>query len=95
MGQIYVEQTKLRMIVETEADLTGATVFEIKYKKPDETEDKFTAVCDEEAKGVIYYDFGSGDLDQTGDWIFWAFITFGSDEIPGESFEIHVYNEGE
>ena len=95
MGKIYVGQTKLRLTIETEADLTGATAFEIKYLKPDETEDKFTATCDDPAKGEIYYDFVAGDLDVSGDWIFWAFVTFTADVVPGEAFTIHVYNEGE
>ena len=95
MGKIYVGQTKLRLTIETEADLTGATAFEIKYLKPDTTEGSFTATCPDEVKGEMYYDFLSGDLDVAGDWTFWAFVTFTADVVPGEAFMIHVYNEGE
>ena len=95
MGKIYVGQTKLRLTVETKADLTGATAHVIKYIKPDSTAGSFTAVCDDLPGGEIYYDFLLGDLDVSGPWTFWAYVTFTTDVIPGESFKINVHNEGE
>jgi len=94
-GKIYVGQTKLRLTVECLADLTGATAQVIKYIKPDESTGSFTAILPEAAKGDIYYDFQTDDLDMSGDWTFWSYITFADGSVPGEAFTIHVYNEGE
>ena len=95
MGKIYVGQTKLRLIVETNADLTDATKYEIKCKKPSNATATFTATCDDQTGGEIYYNFTTGDLDENGRWLFWAYITFSDGEIPGEAFKIQVYNQGE
>jgi hypothetical protein len=102
MGKIYVGQTRLRITLETQADLTDADVFEIKYIKPDATEGSWTATCDDLPKGEIYFEsFVTTTLDVSGIWRFWAYITWsgssaGEDEsVPGEAFELRVYNEGE
>ena len=97
MGKIYVGQTRLRITLETKADLTDADVFEIKYIKPDATEGSWTATCDDLPGGEIY----TTTLDVAGTWRFWAYITWSGssaaeDEVvPGETFELRVYNEGE
>lgn len=95
-GKIFVGQTKLRLTVLTDEDLTDATVFQIKYKKPDDdTEYIFTATCDDKPKGEIFYDFVTDDLDARGLWTFWSYITFAANVVPGESFTVMIYDEGE
>lgn len=102
MGKIYVGQTRLRITLETEADLTDADVFEIKYIKPDGIEGSWTATCDDLPKGEIYFEsFVAATLDVAGVWRFWAYITWSGssavedESVPGESFELRVHNEGE
>jgi len=102
MGKIYVGQTRLRITLETQADLTDADVFEIKYIKPSGTEGSWTAICDDLAKGEIYYEnFVSTTLDEAGLWRFWAYVTWSGssaaedESVPGEAFELQIYNEGE
>lgn len=104
MGKIYVGQTRLRVTLETEADLTDADVFEIKYIKPDtdSTEGAWTATCDDLPKGEIYFEgFTSTTLDVAGTWRVWAYVTWSGssaaedESVPGEAYELKVYNEGE
>jgi hypothetical protein len=104
MGKIYVGQTRLRITVETQADLTDADIFEIKYIKPDDdqTEGSWTATCDDLPGGEIYFEsFVTTTLDVAGIWRFWAYITWSGssasedESVPGEAFELRVYNEGE
>ncbi len=101
-GKIFVGQTRLRLTIETKADLTDADEFYIKYIKPDDTEGSWTATCDDLPKGEIYFeDFVTATLDLRGIWTFWASIVWldssgGTDEdAPGEAFELMIYDEGE
>ena len=101
-GKIFVGQTRLKLTVVTDADLTGADAYYIKYKKPDDTEGQWTAQCDDPVKGDIYFEeFVITTLDLRGIWIFWASIEWqdssgGVDEAaPGEAFEIMIYDESE
>lgn len=97
MGKVYINQTLLRLILLTEADLTNTTGLEIKYIKPDsdKTEGSFVASSSDKPKGEIYYDFQSGDIDVAGIWKFWTYVTFTTGSVPGEAVEIRFYNEGE
>lgn len=102
MGKIYVGQTRLRITLETLADLTDADEFKIKYIKPNGTEGSWTATCDDLPKGEIYYEnFVSTTLDEAGVWRMWSYVTWlgssaGEDEgVPGEAFELRIHNEGE
>lgn len=94
MGKIYKNQAITRFTLDTEADLTGATGYFIKYIKPDgTTTGQWAAACTDNRN--IYYDFTASDLDQTGIWTFWAYITFSGGGVPGEALTIRVYAEGE
>jgi len=102
MGKIYVGQTRLRITLETQADLTDADVFEIKYIDGAGNEGSWTATCDDLPKGEIYFEsFVTTTLDVAGTWRFWAYITWSGssaaedESVPGEAFELRVYNEGE
>jgi len=102
MGKIYVGQTRLRITLETQADLTDADVFEIKYIDGNGDEGVWVATCDDLPGGEIYFEtFVTTTLDVSGLWRFWAYITWeGSsasedESVPGESFELRVHNEGE
>lgn len=96
MGKIYVGQTALKIEALTYTDLTDATAQVIKYKKPDATLGSFIATITDAKAGIIEYDVTSADdLDQAGEWTFWAYITFGGDVVPGEPEILEIFNEGE
>ena len=44
----------------------------------------------------IFYEFSEpSELDQSGDWVFWAYVEFSDGrKAPGEPVVIRVYNEG-
>jgi len=44
----------------------------------------------------MYYDCIEGDIDETGEWTFWAYIVFSDGrDAPGKAFKITFYEEGE
>jgi hypothetical protein len=99
MGKIYVNQSKLRLQLNTGVDIASDDMLEIQYTKPGSTTvESFPALELEGTPGAIYYDFAIGDLDVAGTWTFWAFITFGqeSDSLsaPGEPVRIKVFEVG-
>jgi hypothetical protein len=95
MGKVYKNQTELEIQLTTNQDITGGSA-EIRYKKPDATTGHFDAEIDDYTNGVIVYTITSeDDIDQAGEWYFWAHVTFtGGGEANGEPVKITVYNEG-
>ena len=95
MGKIYVGQTALRFQLTTDVDITGA-LCQIKHKKPDGTVALWSGIISDADTGVFYYDIqSSDDLDQAGDWIMWAHVTFQDlNYAPGEPNTIEVFEEG-
>ena len=93
MSKIYENQESLRLTLETSVDLSSAKTLIIKYLKPDETAGSFNATIS--GTTALYYDFAADDLDQVGDWTFWAYVTFSDDRTaPGEPVTIRIYEEG-
>lgn len=92
---IYVNQTALRLQLNTSIDLSDATSAVIKYIKPDGTTGSWTATISSAVQGIIVYDIQSNDLSQEGDYTIWAYITFTSGKTaPGRAQHIYVYPEG-
>lgn len=95
MSRLYNGQTSLRIQLTTGVDITGATVTRIKYEKPSDTTGYWDATVSDNTTGVIYYDVTAGDIDETGNWKFWAYITFSDGRsAPGESIIEYFYTEG-
>jgi hypothetical protein len=96
MGKIYVNQSELRLQLNTGVNLAGALAVKIKYIKPGETtEREFTAQVESSSLGTIYYDFQTGQLDKAGIWEFWAWVEFADTRIaPGEPIKLRVWTEG-
>jgi len=96
MGKVYVNQSELRLQLDTYVSLVGATSLKIKYLKPGSTvEHEVTAQVLSSSAGTIYYDFTAGQLDTAGIWTFWAYVTFaGGGEAPGEPVKIRIWEEG-
>jgi hypothetical protein len=99
MGKIYIGQTALQFKATLGIDITGATVTQIKYIKPDvdATEGAWDAVVEDASTGVIYYNVVDADvLDEEGVWVLWGYVTLASGKsVPGEPFKKRVYVEGE
>ena len=95
--KIYVGQTALTLQLDTGIDLSTAVSAIMKYVKPDKTEGEWVSVIDSPATaGIISYDIQSAtDLDQSGTWKRWAYITFtGSKVAPGDCITFEVFDEG-
>ena len=95
MGKIFKEQSALRITVKTFTDLEGATSAAIKFCKPDGTTGEFAAAVGDPIKGVIFHEVIEGEIDLSGWWSFWAFITFEDGRTAaGEAAKVYVWNEG-
>ena len=97
MGKIYLNQDSLRIELTTDVDITGATVTQIKYKKPVSGETgEWDATVEDTGAGSIYFDLTGTELDEVGTWTFWAYVTFADTRsAPGEPVKVTVYTEGE
>ena len=67
--------------VDVGSDITGATVHEIKYIKPDGTTDSWDATVSTQ---YLQYTTVDGDLDQVGEWKIQALVTTASGTWHGE-----------
>lgn len=97
MGKVFVGQTALDIVATVGQDITGATALLIKYIKPDlTTTGEFNAVISDAATGEITYTVTSeNDIDQPGNWKFWAHVTFSDGSYAaGEIYKQKVYTEG-
>lgn len=94
MGAIFKDQTSLTLTVKTETDLTGASAQKLKYKKPDDSEGEFDATIKDAKGGILEYVFQADDLDQAGEWTFWAYVTWSGGSAAGEPFVKEVHLEG-
>lgn len=99
MGKVFVGQTNLKLVLETNIDLTGALTKEIRYRKPDSTEVLTLIAANEgvSTAGKIAYTFLAADtekLDISGAWYFWAYIVFADNRVArGETAVLNIYEE--
>lgn len=92
MGQIFINQTKLRIRLILGVDVTGASTIHIQYRKPDGVTGAWDASIESATDGIMYYDIQSGDLDEAGIWTFWGYIVFASRGMArGEPVLVTVY----
>jgi hypothetical protein len=95
MGKIYKGQSALRITVKTFTDLEGIISAVIKYRKPNGTVGEFSAAVGDVANGIIFHECIEGDIDVSGWWFFWAFITFADGRTAaGEAAKVYVWTEG-
>lgn len=95
MGKIYKGQTALRITVKTFTDLEDIENAVIKYRKPDGVEGEFSAAVSDMTNGIIFHECIEGDLDLSGWWSFWAYITFSDGRTAaGEAAKVYIWNEG-
>jgi len=95
MGRIFVKQSALRITVKTFCDLEGVLSAVIKYRKPSGIIGEFTAAVGDMVKGVIFHECIEGELDVSGWWVFWAYITFADGRtVAGEAAKVYIWKEG-
>ena len=95
MGKIFRWQSALRITVKTFCDLEGIEGAVIKYRKPDGKNGEFTAAVGDPVNGVIFHECIEGEIDVSGWWAFWAFVTFADGRTAaGETAKIYIWKEG-
>lgn len=100
MSKIYKDQSSLRITLKTGVDITGANALVVRAKKPSSTTTvpvivDLPALSENDSTGQIYHDFIDGELDESGKWTFWAYVTFADGRsAPGEPVTVTVYEEG-
>lgn len=96
LNTVYKNQTALRLIVDTAIELGSGDVCEIRYCKPDGVTGSFPASILNENSSLIYHDITSEtELDVSGWWKFWAYITFTDGRSAcGKAVKIFIADEG-
>ena len=95
MGKIFKGQSALRITLRTFCDLSGIVSAVIRYKKPNKKGGEFPAGVGDEENGVIFYECIEGDIDVSGWWVFWAFVTFADGRTAaGEAAKVYIWREG-
>jgi len=93
--KIFNGQSALRITLKTYCDLEGALSAVIKYRKPDGKIGEFSAAVGDIANGVIFHEIIEGEINASGWWAFWAFITFTDGRTAaGEAARVYVWQEG-
>ena len=96
MGRIFKGQSALRITLKTFTDLEGIEKAVIKYRKPGGKTGELTAAVSDTARGVITHECIEGEIDTSGWWAFWAFVTFADGRTAaGEVAKVYVWNEGQ
>ena len=95
MGRIFVKQTALRITLKTFTDLEGIISAVIRFRKPNGKTGEFSAAVGDMTNGVIFHECIEGDIDLSGWWAFWAFISFADGRTAArEAAKVYVWNEG-
>ena len=97
MGKVYKNQTAFTIRLTTWQDITAATPVKIKYRKPSGTTGEWTATINDAAEGIVEYTMADeNDLDESGWWTFWAYVTFSDGTIAaGEPVSKYVHDQGD
>ena len=95
MGRIFAGQSALRITLKTFTDLEGIDNAVIKYRKPNGKAGEFSTAVSDTANGFISHEVIEGEIDLSGWWVFWAFITFADGRTAaGEAAKVYVWAEG-
>ena len=97
MVKVFVAETGVKFVLDTEDDLTGVTLRLIKYMKPDGTLGSWIAIDEgDPADGNISHAITLvTELDLAGRWVFWAKIVHADNSVSyGEAEGYTIYPEG-
>lgn len=95
MGNIYKNQTKLRIILNVGDDLSAVNSQKIHFQKPNGVKGSWNAVADG-ANRSIYYDVQQdNEIDQVGTWKFWAELNYNDSRVAfGDPDSYRVFEQG-
>ncbi|MHC4398030.1 MAG: hypothetical protein ACYS1A_20495 [Planctomycetota bacterium] len=88
MAFIHDQDIGLKITLDCVIDISSATSRSIKYQKPGGTTGSWTAA--EESTTEISYTTTTGDIDESGVWIFQAYVNKGAYKIRGEKVETEI-----
>ena len=95
MSRIFQNQSALRITLKTFIDLEGIKTAVIKYKKPNGQQGEFSAGISDVANGLIFHECLDGEIDLSGWWVFWAFITFADGRTAaGQAAKVYIWKQG-
>ena len=95
MGRIFKGQTALRITLKTFVDLEGIESAVIRFRKPNGKIGEFDAAVGDVTNGVIFHECIEGDIDVSGWWAFWAFVTFADGRTAaGQVAKVYIWQEG-
>ena len=95
MGRIFKGQSALRITLKTFCDLEGIEKAVIRYRKPNGKTGEFAAAVGDAEQGDIFHECLEGDIDFSGWWAFWAFVTFADGRTAaGEAAKVYIWHEG-
>ena len=95
MGRIFKGQTALRITVKTFCDLENIEKAVIRYRKPGGKNGEFSSAVSDAVMGTIFHEVIEGEIDVSGWWSFWAFITFADGRTAaGEVAKVYIWKEG-
>jgi hypothetical protein len=93
--KVFKGQSALRIVVKTFIDLDGIKSAVIKYRKPNGKTGELAAAVGDAETGIIFHEVIEGEIDSSGWWAFWAFITFNDGRTAaGEASRVYVWLEG-
>jgi hypothetical protein len=93
--KIFKGQSALRITIKTFCDLEGIISAVIRYRKPNGKTGELAAAVGDVESGVIIHECIEGEIDVSGWWAFWAFITFVDGRTAaGEATKVYVWREG-
>ena len=86
---VFINQGLAEIILDTQIDLSSASVTTIKYRRPDGVRGTFPGTVD---GTTIKYQCTNTDLNPSGIWKFQAFVTIGGLNAPGEIVTQEIKN---
>ena len=93
--KIFKGQTALRITLKTFVDLEGIESAVIKYRKPNGSKGELAAAVGDTENGLVFHECIEGEIDVSGWWAFWAFITFADGRTAaGEAAKVYIWKEG-
>jgi hypothetical protein len=92
----YNGQNAVQIRLTDLGSLTNAVTCLIKYKTPAGVSGSFSATIENSTTGIIFYNLTNSQFLTTGEWTFWAHVTFSDGRIGiGQTKFITIKNEGE
>lgn len=97
MGNVYINQTYLRIELTADVSVNDALVTKIYFRRPSGTEDSVDATTIDAEHGVLVYDLNKDEedlrLDESGWWTFWTYVEFADGRIArGEPLRVRIFS---